>query len=53
MLADPHQDVIIGIPTHTRYYVTNNSDVIDVKLARFECQGDVRSHFLAFHGLLK
>ena len=45
--------MITGIPTQTRYYVTNSGDVIDMKLARFECQGDVWSNFLAFHDLWK
>ena len=45
--------MITGIPTQTRYYVTNSGDVIDIKLARLECQGDVRSCFLAFHDLWK
>ena len=33
MFAEPNCDVITGIPAHTRYFVTNNGDMIDVKLA--------------------
>ena len=45
ILVDHLCYVIISISAHTRYFVIDNCDMIDVKLAQYECQGGVRSHF--------
>ena len=52
VLADPHHDIITGISAHRRYFLTDGN-LLDIKLAKYECQGEMRSHSLAFHDTWK